>query len=102
LRAIKALPATTSKQEEKREALARYIGNNRHAVPHYEATKAQGIHIGSGVIENTCMDTVGRRMKHRGMGWSPDGAEAILCLRITHLNGQWDAYWNRQAQPRAA
>lgn len=102
LRLIEQLPATTSKRQESRAALAHYIRSNRHAIPNYEATKAQGIHIGSGVIENTCMDTVGRRMKHRGMGWTERGAEAMLCLRLIHLNGQWDEYWERQAQPRAA
>ena len=64
--------------------------------------KAQGVHIGSGVIENTCMDTVGRRMKHRGMGWTDRGAEAILCLRLLHLNGQWDDYRDREHPRQAA
>lgn len=102
LRTIEELPATTANREEKRAGLARYIRSNRRWIPNYQATKDQGIHIGSGVIENTCMDTVGRRMKHRGMGWTDHGAEAMLCLRLIHLNGQWDHYWNTQHPARAA
>ena len=102
LRAIEQLPAATKKRAEERGALAHYIRSNRHAIPDYEATKGQGIHIGSGVIENCCMDTVGRRMKHRGMGWTDRGAEAILCLRLLHLNGHWDDYWDREHPRQAA
>lgn len=102
LRTIEKLPATTPNRERKRAGLAHYISSNRHAIPNYGATKDQGIHIGSGVIENTCMDTVGRRMKHRGMGWTERGAEAILCLRLIHLNGQWEDYWDREHPARAA
>jgi len=48
------------------------------------------------------MDTVGRRMKHRGMGWTERGADAILCLRLLHLNGHWDDYWDREHPRQAA
>jgi hypothetical protein len=102
LKMIEQLPRSTAKRREESAALKHYLHSNRHAIPNYGATKEQGIHIGSGVIENTCMDTVGRRMKHRGMGWTDHGAEAILSLRFIHLNGQWDDYWAREHPAQAA
>jgi hypothetical protein len=27
------------------------------------------------------------------MRWIPDGAQAMLDLRATYLNGEWDAFW---------
>jgi len=93
LKLVEQLPASSAKRQEKRGALYHYLESNRGSIPNYEATKARGIHIGSGVIENACMDTVGRRFKHRGMSWSPEGAEALLHLRVAHLNRRHSSYW---------
>ncbi len=28
------------------------------------------------------------------MRWHPDGAQAMLDLRATYLNGEWEAFWS--------
>ncbi len=28
------------------------------------------------------------------MRWLPSGAQAMLDLRATYLNGEWEAFWN--------
>jgi hypothetical protein len=33
-------------------------------------------------------------MERTGMRWLPSGAQAMLDLRATYLNGEWDAFWN--------
>lgn len=102
LSTIDQLPATTPKQMETRQKLMHYLEQNQQGLHNYQAVQSQGIHIGSGVIEDTCMDVVGRRFKHRGMSWSPRGAEALLCLRTLHLNGQWRHCWIRHQNLAAA
>ena len=101
LRLIAALPAKRAKESESRDSLLGYLWQNSAGLPNYRVVQEQGIHIGSGVIENACMDTVGRRFKHRGMSWTFHGAEALLCLRLLHLNDRWDQYWSRE-HPKAA
>ena len=28
-----------------------------------------------------------------GVGWHPDGAQAMLDLRAVYLNGEWESFW---------
>lgn len=59
----------------------------------YDAYLAAGYPIGSGVVEGTCRHLVKDRLERTGMRWHPDGAQAMLNLRATYLNGEWDPYW---------
>jgi len=84
-------------------ATIRYVEGHRHAIVDYEAEKAAGEHVGSGAVEKAGDLAVNRRLKgHRGMRWWRKNADAILALRILHLNGDWDAHWqnrrNRQSK----
>ena len=53
-----------------------------------------GYPIGSGVIEGACRHLVKDRLERSGMRWHPDGAQAMLDLRATYLNGEWEAFWS--------
>ena len=66
----------------------------------YPIYRAEGLSIGSGPIESACKRLVGGRLKGPGMRWSVRGADAILALRITWLNGQWRTLWD--SKPLAA
>ena len=33
------------------------------------------------------------RLERAGMRWHPDGAQAMLNLRATYLNEEWDSFW---------
>lgn len=64
---------------------------------HYRDFRAKGYFIGSGVVEGGCKHLVGARLKQAGMRWTPDGAQAILQLRLALLNDRWDYLWTHPA-----
>jgi hypothetical protein len=72
---------------------AEYFEGNRDRMK-YDAYLAAGYPIGSGVVEGACRHLVKDRMERTGMRWLPSGAQAMLDLRATYLNGEWDAFWN--------
>ena len=64
----------------------------------YDAYLAAGYPIGSGVAEGACRHLVKDRMERTGMRWTVEGAQAILDLRSTYLNGDWTRFWTYFAQ----
>jgi hypothetical protein len=72
---------------------ADYFEGNRDRMK-YDIYLAAGYPIGSGVVEGACRHLVKDRMERTGMRWLPSGAQAMLDLRATYLNGEWDAFWN--------
>jgi hypothetical protein len=71
---------------------ADYFEGNRERMK-YDAYLAAGYPIGSGVVEGACRHLVKDRMERTGMRWLPSGAQAMLDLRATYLNGEWEAFW---------
>jgi hypothetical protein len=71
---------------------AEYFERNRGRMK-YDEYLAAGYPIGSGVVEGACRHLVKDRMERTGMRWLPSGAQAMLDLRGTYLNGEWNAYW---------
>jgi hypothetical protein len=69
-----------------------YFERNRGRMK-YDEDLAAGYPIGSGVVEGACRHLVKDRLERTGMRWHPDGAQAMLNLRATYLNGEWDSYW---------
>jgi hypothetical protein len=55
----------------------------------YDEYLAAGYPIASGVIEGACRYVVKDRMERAGMRWTVEGAQAMLSLRTTFINGQW-------------
>jgi hypothetical protein len=80
------------KRKTVREA-AEYFERNRDRMK-YDEYLAAGYPIGSGVVEGACRHLVKDRMERTGMRWLPSGAQAMLDLRATYLNGEWNAFWN--------
>jgi hypothetical protein len=60
----------------------------------YPTYRQRGWPIGSGLIEATCKQLVGVRLKGPGMHWTEHGALAITALRAADLNGHWHQTWN--------
>jgi hypothetical protein len=75
------------------EDAAGYFAGNRDRMK-YDEYLAAGYPIGSGVVEGACRHLVKDRLERTGMRWLPSGAQAMLDLRATYLNGDWDAFWN--------
>ncbi len=69
-----------------------YFERNR-AQMKYDEYLAAGYPIGSGVVEGACRHLVKDRLERAGMRWHPDGAQAMLNLRATYLNEEWDLFW---------
>lgn len=64
----------------------------------YPRFRKQHLFVGSGVIEAGCKSVIGSRLKQSGMFWTLRGANSILALRCSHLNGRFEDYWtNRSA-----
>jgi len=59
----------------------------------YDLYLAAGYPIGSGVAEGACRHLVKDRLERTGMRWTLEGAQAILDLRATYLNDDWDQFW---------
>jgi hypothetical protein len=59
----------------------------------YPKFRRQHLFVGSGVIEAGCKTVIGSRLKQSGMFWTVRGANAILALRCSHLNGRFEDYW---------
>ena len=73
-----------------------YFSRNRHRM-RYPQFRAQGLCVGSGVVEAGCKTSVGVRCKRAGMHWTVSGVDAIIALRCCRLNGRFEAFWERQA-----
>jgi len=59
----------------------------------YPRFRKQHLFVGSGVIEAGCKTVIGHRLKQSGMFWTVKGANSILALRCSHLNGRFQDYW---------
>ena len=75
----------------KLKGICKYLEKNRHRM-RYDDYLAQGYPIASGVIEGACRHLVKDRMERAGMRWTERGAQAMLDLRSTYVNGQWDEF----------
>lgn len=81
-RAARNLAASTDTAEKIDKAM-NYFRTNRDRM-HYSRFRAQGMFVGSGVIEAGCRAVIGQRMKLSGMRWSIPGATGIATLRCHH------------------
>ena len=61
----------------------------------YPKFSKQHLFVGSGVIEAGCKTVIGHRLKQSGMFWTVAGANSILALHCSHLNGRFEDYWER-------
>jgi hypothetical protein len=74
------------------EEVTGYLQRNRERMK-YDEYLAKGYPIGSGVVEGACRHLVKDRLERTGMRWRPDGAQAMLDLRATYLNEEWESFW---------
>ena len=68
----------------------------------YPDFRAQGLQIGSRVVEGGCKNVVGGRLKQSGMRWTKDGVDAILALRCCVLSGRYEDFWQWRSDPAPA
>ena len=73
------------------EQVCGYFDNNRDRMQ-YDQYLASGYPIASGAIEGACRHLVKDRLERTGMRWVKPGAQAMLDMRSTWINGDWDTY----------
>jgi len=78
-----------------------YLHRNRQRMS-YPKFEAQGLCVGSGVVEAGCKVVVSTRLKRAGMRWTVAGSNAIIALRCSKLSGRFQDFWERRSQRRAA
>jgi hypothetical protein len=76
---------------KKLERACHYLEKNLSRMKYNEYLE-NGYPIASGVIEGACRHFVKDRMERAGMRWSIDGAQAMLDVRSTYLNDDWDQF----------
>src|SRR5215472_3703132 len=99
--ALRAIRAANALVTEKIRTEADYFERNAERM-RYPKFRRQHLFVGSGVVEAGCKTVIGSRLKQSGMFWTVRGANAILALRCSHLNGCFEDYWERRREARAA
>jgi hypothetical protein len=87
--------ARLAKVYPRRSVIAReaaYFRANR-ARMRYAERAAEGLPIGSGVVEAACKTLVAERMKRSGQRWLEPGGQAILTLRSLIQSDRFDLAW---------
>jgi len=75
---------------------AEYFERNAERM-RYPVFRAQGLFVGSGVVEAGCRTVIGARLKCSGMFWTVRGANAITALRCCRLSHRFEDYWADRA-----
>jgi hypothetical protein len=99
--ALRSLNTANAHLAEKIRTEADYFERNAERM-RYPKFRRQHLFVGSGVIEAGCKTIIGSRLKQSGMFWTVRGANAILTLRCSHLNGRFQDYWEERREARAA
>jgi len=63
----------------------------------YPLFRAQGLFVGSGVVEAGCKTVIAARLKRSGMFWTVRGANAIITLRCCRLSRRFEDYWESRS-----
>ena len=63
----------------------------------YAARLAAGQSIGSGLVEGSCKQVIGRRLKQTGARWRVRRVERMATLCAVQASDQWEAYWDAAA-----
>jgi hypothetical protein len=90
--------------QQRTDALDKLISylRPRHGITDYPTYRNKGWVIGSGMIESSCKQVVGQRLKGAGMQWSEEGALAMAALVCHRINGTWKQFWDSRPLQRAA
>jgi hypothetical protein len=94
--AIKQISPASKEETEILEKEINYFEKNKERM-RYKTFKAQGLFIGSGVVEAGCRMVIGQRLKQSGMHWTVAGANNIIALRCCILSNKWEDFWEYRA-----
>ena len=85
------------KEKDNLVKLYTYISHNRQGITNQFQLKDQEIRR-AGAIESNVNKAIAARFKKRGMSWSIPGALALLKIKETILNNEWDDWWETERE----
>ena len=85
-----------SETKKRAETEIHYLDKNKERM-RYAQFRAQGLFVGSGVVEAGCRALIGQRLKQSGMEWSVRGANAIIALRCALRSNRFEDFWASRA-----
>jgi len=85
------------KEKDNLVKLYTYISRNRQGITNQFKLKDKEIER-TGAIESNVNKVIASRFKKRGMSWSKPGALALLKIKETILNGEWDKWWETERE----
>jgi len=85
------------KEKDNLIKLYTYISRNRQGITNQVRLKDKEIER-TGAIESNINKVVTSRFKKRGMSWSKPGALALLKIKETILNNEWDEWWKTERE----
>ena len=74
-----------------------YISRNRQGITNQVKLKDKEIER-AGAVESNVNKAIAARFKKRGMSWSKPGALALLKIKETILNNEWDDWWETERE----
>jgi hypothetical protein len=77
-----------------------YLERHREHI-NYARYKELGLPLGSGMVESACTWLVQQRFKGVGMRWSADGFNHLLHLRLSWVNGRFEALFGLALSPNS-
>ena len=90
-----------ARQLEWQEARLVWYMSNRPGQFDDCSAKAADPPIGSGTVESANRSVVQNRLKILGAWWKEDNASAMLALRRTRVDGEWEQYWKQSGDCKA-
>jgi hypothetical protein len=85
------------KDKDNLAKLYTYISRNRQGITNQFKLKDKEIER-AGAIESNINKVIAARFKKRGMSWSIPGALALLKIKETILNNEWDDWWKTERE----
>jgi len=85
------------KEKDNLVKLYTYISRNRLGISNQVRLKDKGIER-AGAIESNINKVIASRFKKKGMSWSKTGALALLKIKETVINGEWDIWWETERE----
>ena len=91
----KSLPRSGPRRKKILSEIGYFQGNA--SAMRYREFRAQGLFVGSGVVEAGCKSLIGHRLKNPGMLWTVQGANAIIASRCCQYSGRYEQFWEDKA-----
>lgn len=73
-----------------------YVLNNRQGIEASMVVRMDKTIESAGAVEPNIDKLIAHRFKGRGMSWSEDGAQALLKIRQTITNNEWEDWWHKK------